>query len=101
MKNFDIGRKLGLNMCMKKLKNIKQSIFRMQKVNPCEATIVINKSDKVLVISMGSNWRHSPHITVYQIKRLDYLRCVNGKWQNFTFSKPTGIAIKLNNTNRW
>jgi hypothetical protein len=54
-KDFDLGRKLGLDICMKNLKNIKYFIFRMKETNPCETTIAINKSNKVFVISMRSD----------------------------------------------
>lgn len=46
----------------------------MQEINPCETTIVVNESNKVLVINMRSNWCHNPHITMYQIKRLTTFR---------------------------
>lgn len=82
VKDFDIGRKLGLNMSMKELEIRKYFIFRMQEINPHKTTIVVNKSDKVLVISMISNRCHTPHITMYHIKRLDYSWCVSGKWQS-------------------
>jgi hypothetical protein len=79
MKDFDLGRKLGLDICMKNLQNRKYFVFRMKEINPCEMAIVVNKSDKVFVIRMRSDWCHTPYITMYQIKRLDYVWCVNRK----------------------
>jgi hypothetical protein len=55
-KDFDLGRKLGLDMCMKNLKNRKYFVFRMKEINPCETAIIVNHSDKVFVISMRSDW---------------------------------------------
>ena len=100
-KDFDLGWKLGQDMCMKNLKNRKYFVFRMEEINPCETAIVVNKSDRVFVISMRSDRCHTPHITMYQIERLDYVWCVNRKVQSFTFAKSARIAIKLNNTKRW
>jgi len=53
--NFNLGRKLGLSIGMKFFENRECFIFRAQKINPSETSIVINKSDEVFVSSMGYN----------------------------------------------
>src|ERR1044072_6191973 len=72
-KNFNFGRKLGLNIGMKKSGSREDFTFRPQKIDPCETTIVINKSDKVLVMSMRYNRCYPPYITMNHIKSLSYI----------------------------
>lgn len=55
VKDFDIGKKLGLNMSLKELENGKYFIFKMQEINLREMSIVVNKSDEIFVTSMKSN----------------------------------------------
>ena len=101
VKDFYFWRKLGLNKSMEKFESGKDFIFWSQKIDPSEATIIINKSYEIFIMSMRYNRCHPPNITVDDFKRLCYIRLMCWKRQNFTFTKFTRNTIKVNNIERW
>lgn len=67
-KFYNTSLKLSFNICKKFLKHRKHFRFRPKKIYPSKLTIIINKCDKIFIMSMINYMRHSPHITMNRFK---------------------------------
>ena len=67
-KFFNTCLKLSFNICQKFLKHRKHFRFRPKNIYPGKPTVIINKRDKIFIVSMRNYTRHTPHITMNQLK---------------------------------
>jgi len=61
---LNFGLELSLNICHEFLNHGKYFRLREKKEYPSKMTIIINKGDKIFKMSMRSNIRHTPNITM-------------------------------------
>jgi hypothetical protein len=97
LNNFDVGVKLCLNHFVKRLENREHLTFSFQQIDPCGLRKIINKRNKLTIISYRNNPRRALNINMNNNKSFITFIKTQRKRQPMVFGKFTSFTFKLKN----